>query len=196
MIVGVNPHGWLHLSAEAKVLEHAKVLELGGGGNPQFQPNVDVRYCHDADGRPTVAFTADFDKPLPIASDEWDIVFSRYAIEHVAWRSVRTFVEEIYRILKPGGTAVIITADAQAQMRWALAQPIWDERISQCIGGDQDYPDNSHKTFFSPTWACNLFRQVGFKRVIVYPHGALATDMVIEAYKSRSRVRQDVAVDP
>ena len=177
MIRGVDRNGWLHLGGDAKV------IELGGGSMPQWQPNVDVRYCFDDQGRPTVAFTADFDKPLPIASDEWDVVFSRYAIEHISWRAVAGFVAEVHRILRPGGTAVIVTADAQAQMRWALAQEIWDDRISQCLGGDQDYSENSHKTFFSPQWALRLFQEQGFVKVIVYPHGELGTDLVIEATK-------------
>lgn len=173
----VDPNGWL-------VLEHsdAKVIELGGGSMPQWRPNVDVRWCFDPAGVPTVDFTADFDKPLPITSDEWDVVFCRYAIEHISWRAVAGFVGELARILKPGGTAVVVTANGEAQMRWALAQD-WDERVSQCLGGDQDYPDNSHKTFFNPTWAARLFRNRGFHRVLVYPHGAIGTDMVIEAVK-------------
>lgn len=173
----VDPNGWLHVDSP-----EARVLELGGGAAPQWHPNVDVRYCVDVEGRPTVDFTADFDLPLPIAPNEWDVVFSRYAIEHISWRMVTGFVAELVRILKPGGTAMIITANAEAQMRWALARD-WDERISQCLGGDQDYPDNSHKTFFNPIWATRLFREAGFSRVIVTPHGELSTDMVIEALK-------------
>ena len=173
----VDPNGWLHVDAP-----DARIIELGGGAMPQWHPNVDVRYCFDADGNPTVDFTADFGQPLPISSDEWDIVFSRYAIEHISWRLVGGFVSEVFRILKPGGSAVIITANAEAQMRWALAQD-WDQRVSQCLCGDLDYPDNSHKTFFNPTWAARLFREAGFSRVLVYPHGTLGTDMAIEAVK-------------
>lgn len=179
MRLAVDSQGRLHVDRAGRLV---KIIELGGGAMPQFQPNVDVRQCFDADGRPTVAFTADFDKPLPITSDEWDIVFSRYAIEHITWRAIGGFVSEIHRILKPGGTAVIVTANAAAQMRWALKQD-WDERISQCLGGDQDYSDNTHKVFFNPAWAARLFRERGFSRVIVYPHGEIGTDMVIEALK-------------
>lgn len=176
-MIRVDPNGWLHVDSH-----EARVIELGGGAMPQWHPNVDVRQCFDATGSPAVDFTADFGQPLPIMSDEWDVVFSRYAIEHISWRLIGGFVSEVFRILKPGGTAVIITANAEAQMRWALAQD-WDERVSQCLGGDQDYEDNSHKTFFNPTWAARLFREAGFSCVIVTPHGALGTDLVIEVLK-------------
>lgn len=173
----VDRNGWLHVGP------NLKVIELGGGAQPQFQPNVDVRQCFDASGQPTVSFTADFDRPLPIRSEEWDIVFSRYAIEHISWRNVAGFINEIFRILKPGGNAFVVTANAEAQMRWALAQD-WDEKISQCLGGDQDYPDNTHKTFFNPAWISRLFREAGFVHVVVMAHGELKTDMVIQATKS------------
>ena len=173
-----DPNGFLRINAG-----DAKIIELGGGGMPQFHPNVDVRQCFDALGYPQVDFTADFGQPLPIMSEEWDMVFSRYAIEHISWRLIHGFVAEIFRILKPGGTAVIVTANAEAQMRWALAQADWDERISQCLCGDLDYPENSHKTFFNPTWVARLFREMGFARVIVTPHGEIGTDMIIEATK-------------
>lgn len=177
--VSVDVNGWLRVRAEAM----PKIIELGGGGMPQFQPNVDVRQCFDPAGNPTVAFTADLGAPLPITSDEWDLVFSRYAIEHVSWRLVGGFVRELHRILKPGGTAVIVTADGEAQMRWALSRPDWDERISQCLAGDLDYPENGHKVFLNPVWAARMFSEAGFSRVIVYRHGEFATDMVIEARK-------------
>ena len=173
----VDPNGWLHVGSR-----EVRVIELGGGSSPQWHPNVDVRQCFDSAGQSTVDFTADFDRALPILSDEWDFVFSRYAIEHISWRRVGVFVAEVFRILKPGGSAVVITADAEAQMRWALARD-WDERVSQCLCGDLDYPENSHKTFFNPTWAARLFREAGFSRVVVSPHGDLRTDMVIEAMK-------------
>ena len=112
-----------------------KVIELGGGAYPQHRPNVDVRPCFDAAGHQMVDFTADFGQPLPILSEEWDVVFSRYAIEHISWRQIRGFMAEVFRILKLGGTAVIITANGEAQMRWALARD-WDEKVSQCLGGD------------------------------------------------------------
>ena len=154
-----------------------KLMELGGGDAPLFQPNVDVR------PGPQTAFTADFEQPLPIMSDEWDGVFCKYAIEHITWRRVGSFVGEVHRILKPGGVAVIVTANAEAQLRWALSRPVWDEKISQCLAGDQDYADNTHKVFFNPEWIALLFREAGFERVIVVPHGELRTDMIVEAVK-------------
>jgi SAM-dependent methyltransferase len=153
-----------------------KGIELGGGHQPMVRPNVDVR------PGPFTDFTADFNKPLPIQSDEWDFVFSRYCIEHISWREVSGFIAEVHRILKPGGVAVMITANGEAQMRWALEQD-WDEKVSQCLAGDLDYPENSHKVFFNPAWIARLFRAAGFASVIVVPFGEFQTDMIVEARK-------------
>lgn len=153
------------------------VVELGGGAQPMFRPNIDVR------PGPQVDQVADLEDVLPVASNAYDGVFCRYAIEHLSWRTVGRFIAEIYRILRPSGTVVVITADAEAQMKWALAQSIWDEKISQCLGGDQDYRDNTHKVFFNPIWIARLFSAAGFRRVIVIPHGELGTDMIVESTK-------------
>lgn len=187
MKMHVNTPGWLMIEG---FNVFPNVIELGGGSNPQFQPNVDTRWCRDLEGRPTVAFTADFDRPLPIKSEEWDVVFCRYAIEHISWRNVDQFVSEILRILKPGGQVFIVTANAEAQMRWALAQTDWAfDRISQCLGGDQDHPDNTHKVFFNPISIERLFSCGGFEGVLVLKHGELGTDMIVEARKPVSPLK-------
>jgi predicted SAM-dependent methyltransferase len=157
-----------------------KVIELGGGAHPMFHPNVDVRACLDESGQPTVDFTADFEEPLPITSEEWDGVFAKYVIEHLSWRKVAGFVAELHRITRPGGCVVVVTANGEAQMRWALRQD-WDEKISQCLGGDQDFEDNTHKVFFNPAWIARLFRAAGFGSVVVVPFGITNTDMIVEA---------------
>src|SRR5262249_30626648 len=41
----------------------------------------------------------------PYETDKFDVVFSSQVIEHV--HNTRLFVEEAYRVLKPGGTAIV-----------------------------------------------------------------------------------------
>ena len=125
-----------------------KYLELGGGSNPMIHPNVDVRPCYDAQGKPTVDFTADFNELLPIQSSEWDGIFSRFAIEHVSWRKIPQFLTEVFRTLKPGGKFVCITANTEAQLQWIKDHPQgWDDRdsfdsYSSILFGDQDFIGN------------------------------------------------------
>lgn len=176
-----------------------KVIELGGGANPLVRPNVDVRMCHDAQGNPTVDFVANFEEPLPIQSNEWDAVFCQYAMEHISWRKVGTFICEVLRILKPGGKAIFVVPNTEAQLKWIQEHPEgWDgkdffESASCKLFGDQDYSDNTHKMYLSPQIAKDLFTQMGYASVDVVPYGARLTDMIIQAVKP---AEQKVEVAP
>lgn len=160
-----------------------KVLECGGGNVPLFRPNCDVRAGDNID------IVADFNKPLPFKDGEWNGVFCKFALEHVSWRSVRSFIKEIYRILAPGGQAVFITANLLEQARMIVDAPhLADDHVGM-IFGDNDYTENSHRTGFSPQSAGQIFKEVGFDRVITSVWPAVINgkpwkgDMVIEVRK-------------
>jgi predicted SAM-dependent methyltransferase len=177
-----------------KVHPGQTILELGSGANPII-PNapgvrvvrVDVRPCQDAAGNALVDFTADFEQPLPIASEEFDAVFSHFVAEHVSWRSIKQFIAEQFRVTKPGGKVIAIVSNTKAQMERLLTLPVeeWFEEVPRMLFGDLDYPENSHKMAFSPESAILLFKQTGFSEVKITPYGELKTDMVIEAIKSQ-----------
>lgn len=157
-----------------------KVIELGGGDAPIFRPNVDAR------SGPYTDFTADFSQPLPITSEEWDGVFSKFAIEHISWRNVRTFIAEVHRILKHGGVAVIVAPNLLEQARRFAREAEegnMEDRWVCMLFGDLDYPENGHKCGFTPEYACRLFREAGFASVVITPFGDERTDMIIEARK-------------
>jgi glycosyltransferase involved in cell wall biosynthesis/predicted SAM-dependent methyltransferase len=133
---------------------------------------------------PKVDIVADFEKPpLPLPDNGYDLVYSRYLIEHLSWRKVREFIREIYRILAPNGRAEIITANLLEQCRVVANSKEWDENFSTMIFGDQDYPENTHKSGLSPEYAVKLFREAGFESVEVQPLPECGTDMVIKAVK-------------
>lgn len=59
---------------------------------------------------------ADIEKDkFPFASNTLDFVFSKSVIEHL--KIPDNFIKEIYRVLKPGGRAIIMTPDWQSQMK-------------------------------------------------------------------------------
>jgi predicted SAM-dependent methyltransferase len=157
--------------------EGQKIIELGGGQFPRFRPNVDIRK------EDTVDLVADFDDPLPLNPNEWHGVFCSYVLEHISYRKIKQFITEVHRILKPGGIAVFITANTEAQMEWVLGQKDWDDRASSILYGDQDYKDNTHKNTLSPKYVFKLLQELGYKDIFVMPWGELGTDMIIEAKK-------------
>ena len=128
-------------------------IELGGGDNPAIHPNVDVREGKNVD------IVADFNKPLDmLKSNYYDFVYCRYAIEHISWRSVKQFVSEIARILKPGGSCYIITANLKEQARVIANREVWEgDYESRLLFGGQDYGENTHSSGMSPEYAVRLF---------------------------------------
>jgi predicted SAM-dependent methyltransferase len=163
------------------------VLELGGGGNALFHPNLDIRKMSGVD------IVADLNERLPFEDNSFDGVYSSYLIEHVSWRKIRHLIQEIHRILKPGGRTFLITANLLEQARRLTETPVWTDSDVCMIFGDQNYVGddwraNSHTCGFSPEFALKLFSEAGFKDIATFPHPNCKTDLIIEARKPMVKV--------
>lgn len=164
-----------------------RVLELGGGDLPCHRPNADIRWA------PAIDYPGvDFNYPLPFKDDEWPNIHARYLLEHLSWRKVPAFLQELHRILTPGGLVAIETANLLEQCKVALK---WFENgkgleVSQMLFGDQDYPGNSHKAGFSPELITRLLQGASFFFVEVTPIQTEAgpTDVMVIARKSKAIV--------
>ena len=174
---------------EFKIPEGFKVIELGGGGNPRFHPNVDARQCYAATGVPTVDFTADFTQLLPIQSEEWDAVYCAFALEHLPANRVPGFLSEVFRILKKGGTAVFAIPNTPRQFEWIMNNPSgWDGKskfvaASEVLYGTQDYTENAHHVYFDEQVVFELFHAQGFGDIKCREYNERKTDMVVTAVK-------------
>jgi ubiquinone/menaquinone biosynthesis C-methylase UbiE len=160
----------------AGVIKH-EIVELGGGSNPRYHPNIDVRQ------EPGVDIVADISEKLPLEDGSCANVYSAYAIEHISWRKVKNFISELHRILAPGGKANIITANLKAQAQKIASKEVWtDDEVCMIFGG-LDYAENAHKCGFSPESAIRMFKEAGFQRV-EWSEVNCPTDMVISAEKA------------
>ncbi len=171
--------------------------ELGGGANrhPHVEINVDARAAYDPEGKLVVNFQADFNLPFTeehkqaMKADEWGGVYSAYTIEHISWRNVRQFLSEVLRILQPGGFFICTTANTLAQMQWILNNPEgWDNKdifdsASGVLFGDNDYNENTHRSFFSPNIISDLMLLAGFAEVQVKEYGERKTDLLVVGKK-------------
>lgn len=162
----------------------ARVCELGGGERPLVRPNIDIR------AMPTVDMVADFEKPLPMYTGEWDGVYSNFSIEHISWKRVRGFITEVHRILKPGGIAVFVTANLLEQCRRVVETPdaLWNDDLPCMVFGGQGHEGDYHKCGWSPAYAIKMFKECGFYDAKVLPHPDAKTDMIIEGYKSAAQI--------
>jgi predicted SAM-dependent methyltransferase len=155
----------------------SKTIEIGGGNNPRYRPNMDIRSGDKVD------IVADLNNKFPLEDSSYDYVFCAFMIEHLSWRSIPQFLSEVYRILEPSGRCTFITANLLEQCRKAVETKNWDENVIGMIFGGQDYPENTHRAGFSPSYAIKLFREAGFSGVTVYPLEGCNTDMIVEAVK-------------
>lgn len=171
--------------------KNQKIIEIGGGNNPQFRPNLDIR------SGPTVDIIADLNKKFPLDDCSYDGVYSAYLLEHISWRKVKEFIREVNRILKPGGIAFLITANLQQQCKVLATKQDWTESDICMLFGDQNYDDmwqaNAHYCGFSPKSAIEIFTNEGFVDILVRPHPNCETDMIIIAKKSKG---ETMTTDP
>ena len=103
-----------------EVNERAKILDLGCSDG-QFALRIaekagtfdifGIEFLKEAAqraaGRGIGVCQADLNRTLPLAAESFDVVHANQVIEHLS--ETDRFIKEIYRILKPGGYAVIST---------------------------------------------------------------------------------------
>lgn len=178
-------------------------LEIGGGENPVVLPrcmggrdvHFDVRTCWDAEGRQAVDFTYDVSLlPLPLKDAEFDGAVLCFCLEHVGFAAVPGLLKELARVVKPGGSLVLLLPNTAAQMAWVQRPENgsgWDGKdffvsASELLFGSQDMEGdaNSHKSFFTPTVITNLLVGAGWESVTVMPHNPRGTDMFVRAVRS------------
>jgi len=175
------------------------VLEIGGGERPLFHPNMDIRKVDNVD------IVHDLEKfPYPFSDESFDGILGMYIIEHISWRKVKDFIKELYRLLKPGGKAVLLTANLLEQCKRVVEAGV-NEKTVEMIFGSQEFEPNylgCHKCGFSPSYAEKLFGDMGFDVKIIAPmpnvyfrgypvYPSSVTDMIIEAIKPHTSKKKD-----
>ncbi len=153
-----------------------RVLEFGDGNSRNPSTDVYVSYRTS----PQVDFPVDFEKVLEISSDEFTCVLATSCFEKVSQHNVKTLVLETFRVLKPGGRAVVVTPDTEAQMKLILSKSEWTGEEGMLLFAPLDI---SNKSAWSPKWAMKLFSESGFESIQITPFGNSQTDMVIQATK-------------
>lgn len=142
----------------AKPLVKGSVLELGcgeGRGLDMLAPKADSYVALDKIGQvlerlkkkyPNVTFLQADIPPLPMfEEDQFDTIISFQVIEHI--KKDREFLKEIYRVLKPGGQAIITTPNK----KMSLSRNPWHIR---------EYTRNELESL-----AQSIFKSVDFKGI-------------------------------
>jgi glycosyltransferase involved in cell wall biosynthesis/predicted SAM-dependent methyltransferase len=159
-----------------------KMLEIGGGDTPLYRPNMDMRRL------PTVDIVTDLEGDWPVESETFDGVFGKYVIEHMSWRKIPHFAAEIFRVLKPGGSAMMIGPNTLNQCREiARRNRITIDESAMLFGGQEERGWNEHKAAFSPEYIKEIFAKAGFDRIEVEDWPQTPTDMILKVWKSKKK---------
>jgi SAM-dependent methyltransferase len=137
-----------------------------------------------------IVHRGDLNDPFPLESGSFDVVHSNQVIEHV--NDVDQFVAEIYRVLKPGGLAIVSTENGSSWHNVFASAMGWQmfslTNVSAKVSGlGNPFAVHRGQTAFAPTWRhkiimnyrglLELFQVNGFEDVRVrgagyYPFAA------------------------
>jgi len=125
--------------------------------------------CVNIDVRPleAVHVVMDLLEPWPFPDGSAARIIANDIIEHIPWRRQRELWSQMSRKLKPGGVLQMRVPDIEL-IYLRLVRPrrresfeALYESFSYWIGGGQDYPKNTHLTFFTADAAIELAQRYG-----------------------------------
>lgn len=151
--------------------DHMRYLNVGSGavdrkGDDWF--HLDSREVSNVDFVQDALDTGNFQ------DESWNGIYSKDFIEHISWRDVEFLLKEWHRMLVPGGWVKISTPNAEQLASIILGAPHQKTRcsgesdwmyFSRVAYGHQDYPENTHKCYFTPGWLSKIVEDAGFHKV-------------------------------
>jgi len=139
--------------------------------------NVDIR----KDVNPDVVWNLEV-TPYPFQTESAEEILFKDSLEHISWRKIPDVIAECRRILRKGGRLLIQAPDMEEIARRVIFDMNNDwKAISFWVYGEQDYPENLHKSGFTIPSITRLLEENGFKVVKAVRDGG--TNMIIEAVK-------------
>jgi ubiquinone/menaquinone biosynthesis C-methylase UbiE len=138
------------------------------------------------------------DREIPAAADSFDLVHANQVIEHVA--SIDHFLEELYRVIKPGGFAIISSENGSAwhnvfasAMGWQIFSLTNVSAKAGAVGnplalhnGDQPFASSwTHKTIFNYQGFRDIFAVHGFTDVRVAGAGYHPLPAIVGKWEPR-----------
>jgi predicted SAM-dependent methyltransferase len=86
-------------------------------------------------------------------------IYAKDVLEHLPRADVKIALSEIHRVLKPGGKLFIQVPDLLL-----ITQRFKDNffEMEKRIFGEQNYPENTHKTAFTKLFLCEMLDKMGF----------------------------------
>lgn len=165
MLDKFNPPGWDEKSdmvetgypyMEISYDESKLVLDLGCGTRPRRKgiTNVDIRELPNVD---KVMNLLD----LKFEDNSVDTIISSDVIEHFGRWEIQPLLKEWFRVLKPGGKAMIQTVDIGRTIEKMDQVP--EKKWMDALYGGQKYPTDFHKMGFTKKSFIKHMKDAGFE---------------------------------
>jgi predicted SAM-dependent methyltransferase len=147
-------------------------LELGSGDRPTDG------YVH-LDVRPGADIVDDASTLSTIDDGSCEEIRAAHLLEHFGHRETLHILRVWWRKLAPGGRLLIEVPDLAGHIRaWGREQD--DEKLVVYLFGEQDYPENTHRTMFTATTLDRALRVAGFRNIDVVSFGLV---LAAKAYR-------------
>ena len=133
-------------------------IEIGSGEYPKDgYTHMDYR-----EGLPHQEIAASiFELPFKDNSIEQFCLFN--ILEHLSHLKIGSAIAELYRATKIGGSLLIYVPNLIELCRMAINNEYPFGDLITFFYGQQNYPENFHKTGFSPESLCGYLTQAGFR---------------------------------
>jgi len=136
-------------------------LNLGSGSDPRSEEegwlNMDIRRL------PGVSVQADI-RALPFKDSQFVFVLAEDVVEHVSRQYVLTVFCEIWRVLKPNGTAEIKMPNIDRIITKYVNKQIDANELVRLLWGQADYDENVHQVGATPELIADVLDFVGIPR--------------------------------
>jgi len=155
-------------------------LHVGSGGH-YIKGWINIDFL----AAPPVDVSADASAALPFRSNSVDYIHSEDFIEHVEFDGGKRFVEEAFRVLRPGGVMRLLTPDLRA-----LIRRVYDARESDHIAWCKQYLGAD-----GPCESLNMHLRMNGEHRFVYDEECLFGILRGAGFTLR-RVRWNASSDP
>lgn len=116
----------------------------------------------------------DLRRPLPFADASFDLVYCSHVLEHFAHPDLQRLLQQVLRILRPGGRFLVAVPDASlyidAYLKRSDASDLLRYRPAVVSGQPMDvlnyifYMDNQHRFMFDRDNLAHHCREAGFEK--------------------------------
>jgi predicted SAM-dependent methyltransferase len=94
-----------------------------------------------------------------------DFIYMSHLLEHVRRKDQRKVLDEMFRVLKPGGVLRLGVPDFDLLLEMYIATGRNTRAIEPILMGGQDYEYNYHYVIFNQASITELLKEVGFREV-------------------------------